>query len=160
MTPPTNVVLVDTSAWICFFAHKNFPQIKKWLAALLEQDRVAIIGPIFLELIQGTRNQKERKETESRLKVLHWFRINDNHWQQAADLGFRLRRKGITISAIDAIISVVAINYPTLRPNLCCRSSTTKASWTGSFSTLPTGLPTTTTTRLARCCRPCCQTPP
>ena len=111
MIAPRNLVLVDTSAWICFFARKKFPQIKKWLTALLEEDRVAITGPIFLELIQGTRNQKERKETESRLKVLHWLRINDNHWQQVADLGFRLRRKGITISAIDAIISVVAIDY-------------------------------------------------
>jgi len=111
MTAPRNLVLVDTSAWICFFARKKFPQIKKWLTALLEEDRVAITGPIFLELIQGTRNQKERKETESRLKALHWLPINDSHWQQAADLGFRLRRKGITISAIDAVISVVAINY-------------------------------------------------
>ena len=111
MIAPRNLVLVDTSAWICFFARKKFPQIKKWLTALLEEDRVAITGPIFLELIQGTRKQKERKETESRLKALHWLPINDNHWQQAADLGFRLRRKGITISAIDAVISVVAINY-------------------------------------------------
>ncbi len=111
MIAPRNLVLVDTSAWICFFARKKFPQIKKWLTALLEEDRVAITGPIFLELIQGTRNQKERKETESRLKALHWLPINDSHWQQAADLGFRLRRKGITISAIDAVISVVAINY-------------------------------------------------
>ena len=39
MTPPTNVVLVDTSAWICFFARKKFPQIKKWLTALLEKDQ-------------------------------------------------------------------------------------------------------------------------
>jgi len=50
---------------------KNSRKLKKWLTALLEEDRVAITGPIFLELIQGTRNQKERKETESRLKVLH-----------------------------------------------------------------------------------------
>ena len=37
--------------------------------------------------------------------------IEERHWQQAADLSFRLRRKGITISAIDAIISVIAIDY-------------------------------------------------
>ena len=111
LTAPRNLVLVDTSAWICFLARKKFPQIKKWVTTLLKEDRVAITGPIFLELIQGTRNQKEREETESRLEALHWLNIEERHWQQAADLGFRSRRKGLTISAIDAIISVVAIDY-------------------------------------------------
>ena len=110
MTPP-NLVLVDTSAWICFFARKDFPQIKKAVTTLLEDDRIAITGPIFLELIQGTRNEKERLETESRLKALHSLEIKDDHWHQAADMSFRLRRKGITMSAIDAIISIVAIDY-------------------------------------------------
>ncbi len=111
MTSPSNLVLVDTSAWICYFARKNFPNIKKCMTNLLEEDRIAITGPIFLELIQGTRNQKERKETEFRLQSLHWLQINDNHWQKTAELSFKLRRKGITISAIDALISVIAIDY-------------------------------------------------
>ena len=111
MTSLKNLVLADTSAWICFFARKNFPVIKKWMTNLLEEDRIAITGPIFLELIQGTRNQKERVQTESQLKALHWLQINDNHWQKTADLSFKLRRKEITISAIDALISIIAIDY-------------------------------------------------
>lgn len=87
MTAPKNLVLVDTSAWICFLARKKFLQIKKQVTTLLEEDRVAITGPLFLELIQGTRNQKECEETQSWLKALHWLQIKDDHWRQAADLG-------------------------------------------------------------------------
>lgn len=104
-------VLVDTSAWICFFARRGFPEIKNKLTRLLEEDRVAITGPVFLELIQGTRNESERLKTEEYLKALHWLTIEDRHWQEAADLAFRLRRKGITISAIDAIIATIAMDY-------------------------------------------------
>lgn len=107
----SNLVLVDTSAWICFLSCKNFLQIKECLTILLEEDRVAIVGPIYLELIQGTRNEKERQETKVRLAALHWLNIDNSHWHKAADLSFKLRRKGIIVSAIDAIISTIAIDY-------------------------------------------------
>jgi len=111
MAAPGNLVLVDTSAWICFFARKNFAALKNCITALLRQDLVAIAGPMLLELVQGTRNDKERTETEARLRALHWLNMEERHWWRGADLSFTLRRKGITISAIDAIIASVAIDY-------------------------------------------------
>ncbi|MCG8606631.1 PIN domain nuclease [bacterium] len=111
MVREKHLVLVDTSAWICFFARRGFSDIKQSMTTLLQNDLIAITGPIFLELIQGTRSEKERKETESRLQALHWLSIDDAHWDQAAQLAFRLRRKGITVSAIDAIIAVVALDH-------------------------------------------------
>jgi predicted nucleic acid-binding protein len=111
MIPEKHLVLVDTSAWICFFARKNFSDIKKSVTTLLQDDLIAITGPILLELIQGVRSEKERKETESRLQALHWLSIDDAHWDQAAQLAFRLRRQGVTVSAIDAIIAVVAMDH-------------------------------------------------
>jgi len=46
------MVLVDASGWICFFARRNFPEIKEWLTILLKHDRVAIVGPIESRNIQ------------------------------------------------------------------------------------------------------------
>lgn len=104
-------VMVDTSGWICFFARKGFPEIKKAISLLLDEDRVAISGPIFLELIQGTRTQKEKENTARRLKALHWLKVTDEHWHLASGLAFDLRRKGVTASAIDALIATLTIDY-------------------------------------------------
>lgn len=109
MTPEK--VLVDTSGWICFFARKGFPQIKQALVRLLDANRVAVTGPIFLELIQGCRNEKEKREMERCLQGLHWLAVEDRHWHQAADLAFSLRRKGVTVSAMDALIATIAVTY-------------------------------------------------
>jgi hypothetical protein len=34
-------VLVDTSAWICFFSRRGFEDLKKTLSTLLDEDRAA-----------------------------------------------------------------------------------------------------------------------
>ncbi|HBR16716.1 MAG TPA: hypothetical protein DD725_03765 [Deltaproteobacteria bacterium] len=107
----SELVLIDTSGWICFFSRKGFGDIKKAVADLLDEDRVAISGPVLIELIQGTRNEKEKEDMQSLIKGLRWLAVTDEHWQKAADLAFSMRRKGITTSAIDTIIATLAIEY-------------------------------------------------
>jgi len=46
-----NLVLIDTSGWICFFARRGHEDIKKIIPILLDEDRVAIAGPILVELV-------------------------------------------------------------------------------------------------------------
>ncbi len=106
-----NLVLIDTSAWICFFARKGFIEIKDTISILLDNNRVAIAGPIMVELIQGARTDKEKDDIKSKTNGLHWLGITDEHWHKTADLSFNLRRKGVTVSAIDSLLSVVAISY-------------------------------------------------
>lgn len=106
-----DLVLVDTSAWICFFERKGFIGLKKTISTLLDEGRVAMAGPILVELVQGARTMAEKKSLERNIKGLHWLRIENKHWRKAADLSFALRRKGLTISAIDGLIAVVAISY-------------------------------------------------
>jgi predicted nucleic acid-binding protein len=104
-------VLVDTSAWIGFFAKKGYKEIKACLTALLDHDRVATAGPIALELLQGCRSQEERIELEQKLHALHWLATEDRHWYQAGERAFTLRRAGLTVSAIDALIATLAESY-------------------------------------------------
>jgi predicted nucleic acid-binding protein len=105
------LVLVDTSAWIGFFARTGYPGIKVHLKKLLEDDRVATAGPIALELIHGCRSVEERAGLVQRLKALHWLAVEDRHWFLAGETAFALRREGITISAIDALIATLAEAY-------------------------------------------------
>lgn len=106
-----NLVLVDTSAWICFFARKGFIEIKEAVSALLDNNSVAITGPIIVELIQGARTENEKEIIKSKIKGLHWLKITDEHWHRSAELSFSLRRKGVTISAIDSLLSTIAMEY-------------------------------------------------
>jgi predicted nucleic acid-binding protein len=106
-----DLVIVDTSGWVAFLARKGFPEIKKAIASLLDEDRIATTGPIFLELIQGTRTQGEKEDTARRLHALHWLRVTDEHWHHASSLAFDLRRKGITVPAIDVLIATLSIDY-------------------------------------------------
>ncbi|MEK7825127.1 MAG: PIN domain-containing protein [Nitrospirota bacterium] len=105
------LVLVDTSAWICFFARRGFPEIKEAVTRFLDENRVAIAGPVIIELIQGCRDETEKKEMEECLRGLHHLAIMDEHWHQAARLAFDLRRKGVTVSAIDVLIAATAMTY-------------------------------------------------
>src|SRR3990170_856265 len=106
-----NLVLVDTSAWICFFSRKGFEEIKKSISNLLDKNRIAIMGPILIELIQGCRTEKEKENLNEVLSGIHLLRITDEIWHSASEIAFDLRRKGITVSAIDSIIAAVAIKY-------------------------------------------------
>jgi len=72
---------------------------------------VAIAGPIFVELVQGVRDVKEKQDINNYAKGLHWLRVTDEHWHQSAELIFQLRRKGVTSSMIDVLIAVLAMDY-------------------------------------------------
>jgi len=106
-----DLVLVDTSAWICFFDRKGFTDLKGTITTLLDEGRVAVAGPILVELVQGARTIREKQALQRNIRGLQWLQIADRHWQDAADLSFELRRKGITISAVDGLIAAVAISY-------------------------------------------------
>ena len=106
-----DLVLVDTSAWIGFFAKSGHDAIKTRLMALLDHDQVATAGPIVLELLQGCRSLEERAQLEHMLEALHWLATEDRHWFEAGKQAFALRRAGITVSAIDALIATLADSY-------------------------------------------------
>jgi predicted nucleic acid-binding protein len=106
-----DLVLIDTSGWICFLSRRGYEEMKKRISILLDEDRVAIAGPILIELIQGTRNEEEKEKVKGYVKGLHWLSVTDDHWQQSADLAFKLRRKGITSSVIDVLIATLAMDY-------------------------------------------------
>lgn len=105
------LVLVDTSAWIGFFARTGYSELKARLKKLLDDDRVATAGPIAMELLQGCRSTEERAQLERQVRALHWLSTEDRHWFIAGETAFELRREGVTVSAIDALIATLAETY-------------------------------------------------
>jgi hypothetical protein len=101
--------LVDTSAWI--FALRKNPQeiIKNRVAQLLEKDAVIITEMIKLELLGGTKTEKEFSRLKARLRALDSVPAGAVQWERAYDLAFTLRRKGVNVPYTDILIAACAL---------------------------------------------------
>lgn len=94
-----------------FFARRGYEDMKKAISILLDEDRVAIAGPILVELIQGARDIEEKQKIKDYAKGLYWLQTTDEHWYKSAELIFQLSRTGVTGSIIDVLIAVLAMDY-------------------------------------------------
>ena len=107
---PDKPVLVDTSAWL-FALRKDFlPEIKDRIDFLLKENLVLITGIIRLELLAGTRSEEEYNRLKRRLWGLESIATDDLLWEMACEMGFKLRRKGITVPYTDILICACALS--------------------------------------------------
>ena len=51
----------------------------------------------------------EYKRLKSRLSALQSIKTNESTWAKACEIGFRLRRKGVTIPYTDTLIATCAL---------------------------------------------------
>jgi len=76
---------------------------------------LAVTSPIIiLELLQGCRSVGERDALRMKLESLNVLPITQGVWEGAYELGFSLRRKGVTIPTVDLIIAALAIENKAL----------------------------------------------
>jgi predicted nucleic acid-binding protein len=104
-----NRFLVDTSVWILALRKDFVPEIKDRLDQLLGADLVITAGIIKLEILGGTRTEKEFKILKKRLDALPLVEIDMVVWEAAFDLAFNLRRNGITVPYTDILIAACAL---------------------------------------------------
>jgi len=103
------MILIDTSAWL-FALKKDFhPVIKERIEQLLVESDVAICGMIALELLGGTRSEKEYLRLKSRLDALYYVEADKVLWDLSSKLAFDLKRKGISIPYADIVIAASAL---------------------------------------------------
>ena len=60
-----DLVLVDTGVWSAFFSKPASPE-KRALDALLDEDRVALTGPVLAEVLRAFRRTDEADWVASR----------------------------------------------------------------------------------------------
>ena len=75
-------VLVDTCIWASFFAKSGSPE-KAVVDALLDLDRVALVGPIVGEVLLGFRRKDQADWVASRLKMAHYLEVGWKDWHAA-----------------------------------------------------------------------------
>jgi len=106
----SNLYLLDTSVWLDVLppAGTN-ADLRVRVGELLAADRVATTGMVRLELLGAARTEQEWNRLRDYLLALHQLPMEEETWQEAAQLGFQLRCQGVTVPFTDLIIGVVAI---------------------------------------------------
>jgi hypothetical protein len=102
-------ILIDTSAWIASFKKAGDPQLKDFLKSSILSGMAVTSPIIILELLQGCRTVKEKDALKIKLESLDILSITQSVWEQAYDIAFSLRRKGVTIPTADLITAAAAI---------------------------------------------------
>jgi predicted nucleic acid-binding protein len=72
---------------------------------------VALCGPVETELRRGLLNTRERKQVLPLLQGCHWLDTPSNLWVEAGELGYALRRRGVTVKTFDLLIATYALTY-------------------------------------------------
>ena len=106
------MILVDTSVLINFFRGRETVGTVYFEKLLEEQKHFCINEFIYQEILQGSKDEKEFSTLKSYLKYipLYSLKLGVQSFENAAQLNFRCRRKGITIrSTIDLLIAETAI---------------------------------------------------
>ena len=104
------MILVDTSVWIDYFNGQQNKYTDALDTALIE-GVVAIGDLIFLEILQGFRQDSDYKKVKNTLLTLDQYQMFDSHMAlKCADNYRALRKKGITIRrTTDVIIATFCL---------------------------------------------------
>ena len=108
------MILIDTSAWIASFKKIGSHELKEFMKQTIISGLAVTSPVIILELLQGCRSSVERDALRTKLESLDILPITQNVWEQTYELGFSLRRKGLTVPTTDLIIAALAIENKSL----------------------------------------------
>lgn len=103
------MILVDTSAWVDFFRDRE--PLAQLVDDALAANEVAVCGPIETELRRGLLNERERKKILPLLDGCHSLAAPEHLWMEAGELGYLLRRKGVTVKTFDLLIASYALTH-------------------------------------------------
>jgi predicted nucleic acid-binding protein len=103
------MILIDTSAWIAFF--RGHDPAASLVDEMLVNNEAALCGPVEAELRRGFVNLRERNKVMPLLEACHALPQPDRFWAEAGDLGFALRRRGITPKTMDLLIATYALSH-------------------------------------------------
>lgn len=106
------MILVDTSVLIDYLRGTDNAAVERF-QHILDNNLAFGISPLtYLEVLQGTRTEKDYTAVKSYLETHRFFGLQDEKesYAAAARIYFDCRRKGLTInSTVDCLIAQTAI---------------------------------------------------
>jgi predicted nucleic acid-binding protein len=85
------------------------PELNEFMRQAIVSGLAVTSHIIILELLQGCRSVGERDALKNNLESLDILFITSPVWDHAYELGFSLRKKGLTIPTVDLIIIALSI---------------------------------------------------
>lgn len=104
------MVIADTSIWINAQRLPNSHDSREFWH-LFDRREIVMVGPVYAELLQGTRTQREFDILLSRLDALDYLEANPQTWQLVADIRRHLGKRGCMIGFSDTITGALSIQY-------------------------------------------------
>jgi predicted nucleic acid-binding protein len=105
-------VLIDTSVWSVALRHsvsvEGAEEIKEELYTLIEDSRVAIIGPVRQEVLSGIKSNHQFNQLRKRLETFRDITLQTDDYILAAKFFNHCRAKGIQGSHVDFLICAVS----------------------------------------------------
>jgi len=101
--------LVDSSVWIPSIRRRANPRIAGHLREAAARGTLWIGGMIELEVLAGANSQTEFDQMRSRLDAARRLDTAESDWLEAAVIGTRMRRIGLTVGSPDLLIATLAI---------------------------------------------------
>ncbi len=103
------MVLVDSSAWIESLRRNGDVKVKLAVEGLLEAYEAQWCSPVRLEVLGGARLE-ERAHLGKRFSVIPYRSCQEDDWERAVALAWRLRTQGLTVPWLDVLIAAIAIH--------------------------------------------------
>ena len=104
------MVIADTSVWInAQRAPESRHSREFW--RLFGGRQIVMVGPVFAELLQGSRTQREFDLLLGHFDALDYLEADRRTWQTVARIRRRLGRRGCQIGFSDTITAALSIQH-------------------------------------------------
>lgn len=102
-------ILVDSSALIEYYRPSGSLKVQAAVAEAIASERVATNGIIQVEIVAFAPDQASYRKLQADFQAFLWLNLGSEEFALATELGFQLRRQGITVPPTDLIIAASAI---------------------------------------------------
>ncbi|MDP2915742.1 MAG: PIN domain nuclease [Candidatus Aminicenantes bacterium] len=106
------MILVDTSVLIDYLKGTENPAAQAFHSILEKKIPYGIHDVIYLEVLQGSKTEKDFKELKTYLETQTFYDVRNGHesYAEAAQMFMALKKKGVTVrSTVDCLIALVAM---------------------------------------------------
>jgi predicted nucleic acid-binding protein len=99
-----STVLIDSSVWVEVSRKSGDESLKTEVAALLRAGRTAMTWPVWVELHQGAKGQREEENLKGWREVSHWLEFDYVCWAEAAKIARACLRAGLNVPFGDVLV--------------------------------------------------------
>jgi len=103
--------LLDSSVWIAFFRPEGESELKAEVQRALRGGEVVTCRLVKTELLIGARDDRSYAELAVHLGILPQVPLSEEVWEEAARLGYSLRRRRVTVPLADLLIAQAALTH-------------------------------------------------